>query len=118
MVKASLKVGLFRLLFFPLIFIFQEHFIITNRQSNFPDSWSIIFYVIACMMDFTAILNDTTMLKLLKKDEEKLRKAKEDLQNKVEVQITTNIGTYTSYLSIYQVLYNFKYKTFPSVSIS
>lgn len=70
--KTSLRVGLCRLLIFPIIFIFQEQFLIINSKQDLPDSWSIIFYVIACMMDFMVILNDTTMMKLLAKDRDKL----------------------------------------------
>ena len=63
-----MKISLVRLFMFPIIFIFEDQFLITNKKQNLPDSWSIIFYVIACMMDFMVILNDATMLKLLNAD--------------------------------------------------
>ena len=71
-----MKIGVARLIVFVIVIAFQEHLIVTNKEQGLPDSWNTIFYVIASLMDFLAILNDSTMMRLLKKDEKTLVKIK------------------------------------------
>ena len=58
-----------RLCLFIAVVVFQEEFITTNTSQDMADSWSIIFFVIACMMEFLSIINDTTLIKFLRKEE-------------------------------------------------
>ena len=85
MMRISFRASLVRLCVFVAVIVFEEQLLITNWDQGMADSWSIVFFVIACMMDFLSVINDTTLLKFLAKDEENLEKVKEDLQNRREV---------------------------------
>jgi hypothetical protein len=72
MVQTSLYFGVGRILVFILVMGFEETFILNEKGKDYGDSWNVIFYVVACLMDFLGTINDVTMLRFLKKDEENL----------------------------------------------
>ena len=51
-----------------IVVVFEEEFIITNYQLNMADSWSIIFYIMSCMMDLLSIINYTSLIKFLEQE--------------------------------------------------
>ena len=69
----SIQIGCLRLISFFIIIIFEEQFIITQPPNNYAESWNIMFFVLAAMMDFLGILNDVQIFKHLQKDEDILR---------------------------------------------
>lgn len=66
LVRTSLVVAVVRIVIFFLIFINEETFLCPSRNAN-SDSWSVIFYILASLMDFLVVLNDAQILRFLKK---------------------------------------------------
>jgi hypothetical protein len=65
LVRASLLTALLRIAIFFVIFVNEEAFICAAEERC--DGWTIIFYILASLMDLLVVLNDSQILRFLQK---------------------------------------------------
>lgn len=100
-----------------MIFLYEDRFLCSNQDAS-CDGWSIIFYILASLMDLLVVLNDAQILRFLKKEGLTLSVVKQQLlENRGEI-TGTALGGYTIYLSVSSLIKACKFRSRSMNSIS
>lgn len=101
-----------------MVIIYNDKiFIGTQLKTDYSDSWSIILYIIASLLDLLIVMNDVQLLRFLRRERPYLDTVKKELSGNAETISNTMAGSYRNYLSIYDMIKAFKYhgKFFTSI---
>jgi hypothetical protein len=89
-----------------------------SSKGEFSETWNVIFYVLASIMDLLVLLNDVQILEFINKEAEVLTKIKKELSNNSPNIPNTALGSYTNYLSLYDLVKCYKFKAESMTSIN
>jgi hypothetical protein len=117
-IKGSLLMAALRIAFFFVIIANDKQFITTAANTPYSDSWNVIFYIIASLLDFLVVLNDVQILRFLGRDAHNVGRVRTELESNSTSISNTALGAYTNYLSLYDLIKCFKLKAKSLVSIS
>lgn len=99
------------------MFLYEDRLLCSNQDGS-CDGWSIIFYILASLMDLLVVLNDAQILRFLKKEGLTLGVVKQQLmENRTEITATA-LGPHTIYLSVSSIIMAYKFRSRSMTSIS
>jgi hypothetical protein len=117
LVRSSLVMALARIGFFFVVFMNEEAFL-CSQQDTQCDGWSIIFYILASLMDLLVVLNEAQILRFLKKEGRMLETVKQQLAEGRQEVSGTALGPYNNYLSVSSMIKVYKLQPRSMTSIS